>query len=153
GACPGRAGTRSGAFRVVVTVLGVTVPDSEQEQGRAAHDPGQPARVPEPPAPRATYRIQLTPEFGFRELEARVPYLAQLGVSHVYVSPCLQAVPGSSHGYDVTDPSRVRQDFGGEGARAAAFEACRQLGLGVLLDIVPNHMAASARNNPWWRDM
>ena len=116
---------------------------------------GAGARAVEPcrPAPRATYRIQLTPEFGFRELEARVPYLARLGVSHVYLSPCLQAVPGSSHGYDVTDPSHVRQDFGGEAARAAAFEVCRQHGLGVLLDIVPNHMAASARNNPWWRDL
>ncbi|MEO8185469.1 MAG: alpha-amylase family glycosyl hydrolase, partial [Deltaproteobacteria bacterium] len=116
---------------------------------------GAEARAVEPcrPAPRATYRIQLTPEFGFRELEARVPYLARLGVSHVYVSPCLQAVPGSSHGYDVTDPGRVREDFGGEAARAAAFEVCREHGLGVLLDIVPNHMAASARNNPWWRDL
>lgn len=71
----------------------------------------------------------------------------------MYVSPCLEAVPGSSHGYDVTDPARVREDFGGEAARAAAFEVCRQHGLGVLLDIVPNHMAASARNNPWWRDL
>ena len=155
----------------------VTVPDSNQEQERGTN-PSGPAQVTEPnvhrpaavqavlprgaearalepsrPAPRATYRIQLTPEFGFRELAARAPYLAQLGVSHVYVSPSLEAVPGSSHGYDVTDPGRVREDFGGEAARAAAFEVCRQHGLGVLLDIVPNHMAASARFNPWWRDV
>lgn len=104
-------------------------------------------------APCASYRIQLTPQFGFAELMATLPYLAQLGVSHVYVSPCLEAVPGSSHGYDVTDPRRVREDFGGEPARADAFAACRRFGLGVLLDIVPNHMAASAANNPWWRDV
>jgi (1->4)-alpha-D-glucan 1-alpha-D-glucosylmutase len=105
-----------------------------------------------PPA-LATYRIQLTPAFGFRELEACVAYLARLGVSHVYISPCLEAVPGSSHGYDVTEPGRVRQDFGGEEARASLFDACRRHGLAVLLDIVPNHMAASARYNPWWRDL
>jgi (1->4)-alpha-D-glucan 1-alpha-D-glucosylmutase len=101
----------------------------------------------------ATYRIQLTPQFRFRELEACVPYLARLGVSHLYISPCLEAVPGSSHGYDVTEPGRVRQDFGGEEARASLFDACRRYGLAVLLDIVPNHMAASARYNPWWRDL
>ena len=100
-----------------------------------------------------TYRIQLTPTFGFRELEACVAYLARLGVSHIYISPCLEAVPGSSHGYDVTEPGRVRQDFGGEQARASLFETCRRHGLALLLDIVPNHMAASARYNPWWRDL
>jgi (1->4)-alpha-D-glucan 1-alpha-D-glucosylmutase len=144
----------------------VLVPEASSDPARGTQAPASPppaageqqgaesqrsARIQ--PAPRATYRIQLTPAFGFRQLQACVPYLARLGISHVYVSPCLEAVPGSSHGYDVTDPGRVRQDFGGEPARAAAFEACRRLGLGVLLDIVPNHMAASARSNPWWRDL
>ncbi|MEY2936842.1 MAG: hypothetical protein RL033_7591 [Pseudomonadota bacterium] len=119
----------------------------------APAQPVQQGASPPSAQPRATYRIQLTPQFGFAELTATLPYLAQLGVSHVYLSPCLEAVPGSSHGYDVTDPRQVRQDFGGEAARAAAFEACRRHGLGVLLDIVPNHMAASARSNPWWRDL
>ena len=121
------------------------VPDSKPSaaaEPRASHAPTL-----------ATYRIQLTPQFGFRELEACVPYLARLGVSHLYISPCLEAVPGSSHGYDVTEPGRVRQDFGGEEARASLFQACRRHGLAVLLDIVPNHMAASARYNPWWRDL
>ncbi len=120
---------------------------------QSREQPGPPRAAALGLEPRATYRIQLTPQFGFAQLTAIVPYLAQLGVSHVYVSPCLEAVPGSSHGYDVTDPRRVREDFGGEAARAAAFEACRQHGLGVLLDIVPNHMAASARSNPWWREL
>jgi (1->4)-alpha-D-glucan 1-alpha-D-glucosylmutase len=100
----------------------------------------------------ASYRVQLTPEFGFEQLRSRLPYLARLGISHVYLSPCLEAVSGSAHGYDVTDPSRVRAELGGELACLALFDACSELGLGVLMDIVPNHMAASA-SNPWWRDL
>jgi (1->4)-alpha-D-glucan 1-alpha-D-glucosylmutase len=100
----------------------------------------------------ATYRIQLTPEFGFDQLRSRLPYIARLGTSHVYLSPCLEAVSGSAHGYDVTDPSRVRAELGGEVGCEALFAACRELGLGVVMDIVPNHMAASTQN-PWWRDL
>ncbi len=100
----------------------------------------------------ATYRVQLTPSFGFDALAALAPYLTRLGISHVYISPCLEAVSGSAHGYDVTDPTRVREDFGGESSCARAFAACREHGLSVVLDIVPNHMAASAEN-PWWRDL
>ncbi len=103
--------------------------------------------------PRATYRVQLTPQFGFDALRGALPYLARLGVSHVYLSPCLEALPGSPHGYDVTDPSRVRADFGGAAACSAAFADCRAHGLGILLDVVSNHMAASAVDNPWWRDL
>jgi (1->4)-alpha-D-glucan 1-alpha-D-glucosylmutase len=102
---------------------------------------------------RATYRMQLTPEFGFEQLRKRLPYLARLGVSHVYLSPCLEAVSGSAHGYDVTDPARVREELGGEVGWRAVLDACRELGLGVIVDIVPNHMAASAAHNPWWRDL
>lgn len=104
------------------------------------------------PAPIASYRVQLTPQFGFEQLRSRLPYLARLGISHVYLSPCLEAVSGSAHGYDVTDPSRVRAELGGELACLALFDACAELGLGVLMDIVPNHMAASP-SNPWWRDL
>jgi (1->4)-alpha-D-glucan 1-alpha-D-glucosylmutase len=102
---------------------------------------------------RATYRVQLTPGFGFAALRARLPYLVELGVSHIYLSPCLEAVRGSVHGYDVTDPTRVRQELGGAAECDALLQACRALGLGVLMDIVPNHMAASAEHNPWWRDL
>ena len=96
---------------------------------------------------RATYRLQLGPGFGFAEATAVVPYLRALGVSHLYLSPCLQARHGSTHGYDVTDPRRISEDLGGE----AAFRALAGAGLEVLLDIVPNHMAADDEN-PFWTD-
>jgi (1->4)-alpha-D-glucan 1-alpha-D-glucosylmutase len=80
-----------------------------------------------------------------------LPYLAELGISHVYLSPCLQAVPGSQHGYDVTDPSRISDDLGGEAAWASFVASARAQRLRILLDIVPNHMSAS-RHNPWWDD-
>jgi (1->4)-alpha-D-glucan 1-alpha-D-glucosylmutase len=118
-----------------------------------AEAPGKP-RLPGNEWPlRATYRVQLTPVFGFAELRERLPYLAELGISHVYLSPCLEAVRGSVHGYDVTDPTHVRRELGGEARCDALFAACRELGLGVVMDIVPNHMAASAEHNPWWRDL
>lgn len=132
-------------------------PRPPQGEGSDENGKGGEPRIPrglvaEPPL-LATYRIQLTPEFGFEQLRSRLPYLARLGVSHIYLSPCLEAVSGSAHGYDVTDPSRVRAELGGELGSEALFEACRELGLGVVLDIVPNHMAASATHNPWWRDL
>jgi (1->4)-alpha-D-glucan 1-alpha-D-glucosylmutase len=96
---------------------------------------------------RCTYRLQLRPEFGFREANALVPYLRRLGVSHLYLSPVLQARTGSMHGYDVVDPTTVSEELGGE-------DALRELavaGLGVVLDVVPNHMAVGDEN-PFWRD-
>jgi (1->4)-alpha-D-glucan 1-alpha-D-glucosylmutase len=96
---------------------------------------------------RATYRLQLGPALGFDDARALVPYLSRLGVSHLYLSPSLQARRGSTHGYDVTDPRRISDDLGGE----AAFRALAGAGLGVVLDIVPNHMATSDEN-PFWRD-
>ena len=94
--------------------------------------------------PGATYRLQLTPEFGFAAAAATADYLADLGVTHAYLSPVLDAVPGSQHGYDVTDHSRIRPELGGEdGFRALAGEL-HDRGLGVIADIVPNHMAVPA---------
>ncbi|MFC4057367.1 malto-oligosyltrehalose synthase [Planomonospora corallina] len=88
----------------------------------------------------STYRLQLTPDFGFDRVAGLAPYLRDLGVSHVYLSPVLQADPPSRHGYDVTDHSRIRAEFGGiEGLRAMAA-ALAEHGLGVVVDIVPNHM-------------
>jgi (1->4)-alpha-D-glucan 1-alpha-D-glucosylmutase len=95
----------------------------------------------------ATYRLQLTPEFGFAAARALVPYLRELGVSHLYLSPVLQARRGSAHGYDVADPGRVSEELGGEQGLRALCTA----GLDVLLDVVPNHMAATDEN-PYWRD-
>jgi (1->4)-alpha-D-glucan 1-alpha-D-glucosylmutase len=97
---------------------------------------------------RATYRLQLGPDLDFRAARALVPYLAELGVSHLYLSPIMQARSGSTHGYDVVDPTRVSEALGGEDELRALCEA----GLGVIVDTVPNHMAASENENPFWRD-
>ncbi|MGZ4290865.1 MAG: alpha-amylase family glycosyl hydrolase, partial [Gaiellaceae bacterium] len=97
---------------------------------------------------RCTYRLQLTPAFGFREARAVVPYLRELGVSHLYLSPVLQARRGSTHGYDVVDPTRVSEELGGE---AELRRLCTS-GLGVVLDVVPNHMATSEEENAYWAD-
>ncbi len=104
-----------------------------------------------PAAPTATYRLQLQPEFPFGAAEAAVPYLASLGVSHLHLSPVLEAVPGSGHGYDVVDPARVRDELGGEAGLRSLSRTARAHGLGLVVDIVPNHMAMSPRHNrPLW---
>lgn len=111
------------------------------------------ARIQTEPAPSSTYRLQLRPEFPFAAAEAVVPHLASLGVSHLHLSPVLEAVPGSAHGYDVTDHSRVRAELGGEPGLRALAAAARGHGLGLVLDIVPNHMAVPSPlrlNGPLW---
>lgn len=100
---------------------------------------------------RATYRLQLGGDFGFAEARALVPYLADLGVSHLYLPPSFQARAGSTHGYDVVDPTRISEELGGEEAFRDLVAAAREAGLGVILDIVPNHMATDDAN-PWWAD-
>ena len=99
-----------------------------------------------------TYRLQLHAGFTLGDAQRILPYLAELGVSHVYLSPCLQAYPGSMHGYDVTDPGHISADLGGEAAWQSFVEAARAHHLGILLDFVPNHMSAS-QYNPWWDDV
>jgi (1->4)-alpha-D-glucan 1-alpha-D-glucosylmutase len=99
------------------------------------------------PAPTATYRLQLQPDFPFGAAAAAVPYLASLGVSHLHLSPVLEAVPGSAHGYDVVDHARVREELGGEEGLRALARTAREHGLGLVVDIVPNHMAMSPRHN------
>ncbi|WP_328968011.1 malto-oligosyltrehalose synthase [Streptomyces sp. NBC_00239] len=91
--------------------------------------------------PTATYRLQLQPGFPFAAAARAVPYLASLGISHLHLSPVLEAVPGSSHGYDVVDHTRVREELGGEAGLRALARTARAHGLGLVLDIVPNHMA------------
>ncbi|MER6533872.1 malto-oligosyltrehalose synthase [Streptomyces sp900105755] len=97
--------------------------------------------------PTATYRLQLQPSFPFPAARAAVPYLASLGVSHLHLSPVLEAVPGSMHGYDVVDHARVREELGGEEGLRALSRTAREHGLGLVVDIVPNHMAMSPRHN------
>ncbi|MDK9496355.1 malto-oligosyltrehalose synthase [Streptomyces katrae] len=109
--------------------------------------------VQTPVVPASTYRVQLGPRFTFAAAEAAVPYLSSLGVSHLHLSPVLEAVPGSEHGYDVTDHARVRAELGGERGLRALAAAGRAHGLGLVLDIVPNHMAVPEPlrlNRPLW---
>ena len=94
--------------------------------------------------PTSTYRLQLHAGFGFSTAAAIVPYLNRLGVSHLYLSPILQAAPGSMHGYDVVDHSRVSADLGGESALVGLAETAHRHDLGIVVDVVPNHMAIPA---------
>jgi (1->4)-alpha-D-glucan 1-alpha-D-glucosylmutase len=106
-------------------------------------------------APRpwvATYRLQLHRGFTLADAEQVLPYLSNLGISHVYLSPCLQAAPGSQHGYDVIDPRHVSHDLGGDEAWTHFVAVAHAFSLGILLDIVPNHMAATEQNR-WWDDV
>ncbi len=103
--------------------------------------------------PAGTYRVQLGPELDFDAAAAIAPYLAELGVSHVYLSPILQAAPGSTHGYDVVDPTRVSRDLGGEAGYERLGAALGRAGLGQVLDVVPNHMAITGPENRWWWDV
>jgi (1->4)-alpha-D-glucan 1-alpha-D-glucosylmutase len=100
---------------------------------------------------RATYRLQLGPDMGFAGARALVPYLRDLGVSHLYLPPSFQARAGSTHGYDVTDPTRISEELGGEREFDLLAREARRAGLGLLLDVVPNHMAADDAN-PYWAD-
>jgi (1->4)-alpha-D-glucan 1-alpha-D-glucosylmutase len=103
--------------------------------------------------PRATYRLQLHPGFGFEAAAAAVPYLAELGISHVYLSPSFASAPGSTHGYDVVDPSRLDEELGGDDAFATLTAATRDAGLSLVLDLVPNHVGLLSPHNPWWWDV
>ncbi len=103
--------------------------------------------------PLASYRVQFHPGFGFDDVAKLTGYLSELGITHVYCSPYLQAAPGSQHGYDVMDPRRVNSELGGAAAHARMCAALHEHRMGQLLDIVPNHMAISGPGNPWWWDV
>src|SRR3712207_7289497 len=100
---------------------------------------------------RATYRLQLGEELTFARARELVPYLRDLGISHLYLSPSFAAREGSTHGYDVIDPTRLSDALGGEAGFRALAEAARAEGMGIVLDVVPNHMAADD-TNPYWAD-
>jgi (1->4)-alpha-D-glucan 1-alpha-D-glucosylmutase len=102
--------------------------------------------------PGATYRIQLNGSFRFQDVLPLVPYLRDLGITDLYCSPILKARSGSLHGYDVTDPTRLNPELGSEGDFQALCRALSDRGMGLLLDIVPNHMAACPEN-AWFRDV
>lgn len=103
--------------------------------------------------PRATMRMQFHEGFPFERAIALAPYLKRLGVSHLYSSPILTARAGSNHGYDVIDPTTVNPELGGEEGFRALVVALRREGLGVVVDIVPNHMAVGGDDNTWWLDV
>ena len=102
--------------------------------------------------PRASMRLQFHKGFTFGDAEMLVPYMARLGISHLYASPITTARPGSMHGYDVIDPTRINPELGGEQGLRRLVAALRDAGLGLIVDIVPNHMAVGAEN-AWWSDM
>ena len=103
--------------------------------------------------PRATYRLQLHRDFPFAQAEAIVPYLALLGISHLYASPITAARSGSLHGYDVVDPTRVNPELGGEEGLRRLVAALREHDMGLIIDIVPNHMGVAGGENRWWNDV
>ena len=103
--------------------------------------------------PRATYRVQLHSEFRFADARALVPYLAMLGISHLYCSPFLRARPGSRHGYDIVDHDVINPEIGDRAAFEDLVATLRAHGMGVLMDIVPNHMGVLGGDNAWWTDV
>jgi (1->4)-alpha-D-glucan 1-alpha-D-glucosylmutase len=109
--------------------------------------------TPRSAIPSATYRLQLHRDFPFAAARARIDYFVRLGVSHLYLSPILKARAGSMHGYDVVDPSVINPELGGEEEFRALAGACHAAGLGLILDIVPNHMAVWQADNPYWLDV
>jgi len=104
-------------------------------------------------APRATLRLQFHRGFSLDDAVPLLDYFAALGISHLYASPLLSARPGSLHGYDVVDPTRINPELGGEPALRRLVSALRQRGMGLILDIVSNHMAVGGSANPWWLDV
>ncbi len=105
------------------------------------------------PVPLSTYRVQMRAEFGFDAAARVADYLRDLGVTHLYSSPYLQAGPGSTHGYDVLDHSKPNDELGGLEGHARFCHALGEAGLGQILDIVPNHMSIASRGNRWWWDV
>lgn len=102
--------------------------------------------------PRSTYRIQLNKDFTFKDAEKIVPYLSELGISHCYLSPILTARAGSLHGYDIIDHSSINPELGGEEEFNDFVDTVKQYNMGIILDIVPNHMGIG-NENKWWNDV
>jgi (1->4)-alpha-D-glucan 1-alpha-D-glucosylmutase len=111
------------------------------------------AMRPRPEIPLSTYRLQLNREFKFADAAAIVPYLAELGISHCYVSPCLKARPGSMHGYDIVDHNSFNPEVGSAEDFDKLVATLHDHGMGLILDIVPNHMAVMGGDNTWWLDV
>src|SRR5678815_2143138 len=109
--------------------------------------------MPPHAVPTATYRLQLSASFTFSDATAIVDYLAALGLSHCYTSSYFAAVPGSTHGYDVTDPTRLNPEIGDEASYQVWIASLRDRHMGHIIDLVPNHMGIARSANPWWQDV
>jgi (1->4)-alpha-D-glucan 1-alpha-D-glucosylmutase len=109
--------------------------------------------IAQPIIPRATYRLQFNADFTFADAAALIAYLTDLGVSHCYASPILKPCAGSSHGYDIANPTLINPALGGEEALDSFANALRAHGLGLIIDIVPNHMGIGDDANEWWLDV
>ena len=103
--------------------------------------------------PLATYRLQLNRDFTFAQAREIVPYLSALGISHCYISPCLKARPGSMHGYDIVDHNSLNPEIGSRDDFDRFVGTLHEHGMGLILDIVPNHMAIMGSDNAWWLDV
>jgi (1->4)-alpha-D-glucan 1-alpha-D-glucosylmutase len=123
------------------------------ERGRSRARREAPPGFEDAPVPRSTYRVQLNGKFTFRDATKLVPYLARLGVSHIYCSPYLQARPGSTHGYDIIDHNKLNPEIGTREDFDEFVAELRRHGMGQVMDIVPNHMGVLAADNAWWQDV
>jgi (1->4)-alpha-D-glucan 1-alpha-D-glucosylmutase len=103
--------------------------------------------------PESTYRLQFHAGFTFRDATAILPYLVRLGITDCYASPYLKAAPGSTHGYDITNHQLLNPEIGTTEEHSALLQALRDQGLGLVLDVVPNHMGILGNENPWWNDV
>jgi (1->4)-alpha-D-glucan 1-alpha-D-glucosylmutase len=103
--------------------------------------------------PQSTYRIQLTQKFTFKDLGNLLEYFSQLGISHFYFSPILKAKSGTSHGYDITDPTQLNPEIGSLQVFENLVEKLHEKSMGIILDIVPNHMYIGNNENPWWNSV
>src|SRR5215469_1941102 len=118
-----------------------TVPDKEKGRGSLRT------------VPRATYRLQFNEHFRLADGLALVPYFYELGISHLYASPLFKATPHSAHGYDVCDFSRLNPEIGTENDLEKLIAALHEHNMGLVLDIVPNHMGIATPENGWWQDV
>ncbi|HEX4346188.1 MAG TPA: alpha-amylase family glycosyl hydrolase, partial [Vicinamibacterales bacterium] len=116
------------------------------------HDPDV-VNVTAPRIPVSTYRLQFNSGFRFTDARGIVAYLHALGVTDCYASPYFKAVPGSEHGYDIADPTRLNPEIGTDDDYWAWIEALRHSGMSHILDVVPNHMGIAKSANPWWQDV
>ena len=123
---------------------------NDSQRYLAGQSPSRPSRLR---IPRATYRLQLHADFRFRDAIEIVPYLADLGISHVYCSPYLRARPGSKHGYDIVDHQMLNPEIGTREELDAFVDCLHEHGMGQIIDVVPNHMGIMGGDNAWWLDV